>query len=46
MPTGHSFDGERIAWFDIADNLPRYEGFSGDSALLRHGPVSDGLPSA
>lgn len=46
VPTGHSFDGERIAWFDIADNLPRYEGFSGDSALLRHGPVSDGLPSA
>lgn len=46
VPTGHSFDGERIAWFDIADHLPRYEGFSGDSALLRHGPVSDGLPSA
>jgi len=45
VPTGHSFDAERIAWFDIADNLPRYEGFAGDSALLRHGPVSDGLPS-
>jgi hypothetical protein len=45
VPTGHSFDVERIAWFDIADNLPRYEGFAGDSALLRHGPVSDGLPS-
>jgi hypothetical protein len=46
VPTGHAFDGERIAWFDIADNLPRYEGFAGDSNLLRHGPVSDGLPSA
>lgn len=45
-PTDHSYDGERIAWFDIADNLPRYEGRSGNSALLRHGPVSDGLPSA
>jgi hypothetical protein len=29
---------------DIADNLPRYDGFSGDSPLLRHGPVSEGLP--
>ena len=44
VPTSHSFAAERIAWFDIADNLPRYEGFSGDSSLLRHGPVSNGLP--
>jgi hypothetical protein len=45
VPTGHAFEPERISWFDIADNLPRYEGFSEDSPLLRHGPVSDGLPS-
>jgi hypothetical protein len=45
VPTGHSFYSERIPWFDIADNLPRYEGFADDSAQLRHGPVSDGLPS-
>ncbi len=45
VPTAHSFDPERIPWFDIADNLPRYEGFSGNSSLLRHGPVNDGLPS-
>ena len=45
VPTAHAFHPERIPWFDIADNLPRYEGFSGDSPLLRHGPVSDGLPS-
>ena len=44
VPSGHAFDPERISWFDIADNLPRYEGFAGDSPLLRHGPVSDGLP--
>ena len=25
-------------------HLPRYDGFSGDSPLLRHGPVSEGLP--
>ena len=45
-PSAHAFYPERISWFDIADNLPRYEGFSGDSPLLRHGPVSEGLPSA
>ena len=45
VPTAHSFDPERIAWFDVADNLPRYEGFASGSKLLRHGPVGDGLPS-
>ncbi len=44
MPSAHAFYSERITWMDIADNLPRYEGFSEDSPLLRHGPVSDGLP--
>ena len=44
-PSSHSFYPERIAWFDTADDLPRYEGFSGDGEPLRHGPVSDGLPS-
>jgi hypothetical protein len=46
VPMAHSFDAERIAWFEIADNLPRYEGFANGSTLLRHGPVTDGLPSA
>jgi len=45
VPTAHAFDSERIPWFDIADNLPRYEGFADDNPPLRHGPVSDGLPS-
>ena len=45
VPSAHAFYPERISWLDIADNLPRYEGFSEDSPLLRHGPVSDGLPS-
>ncbi len=44
-PSAHAFYPERITWMDIADNLPRYEGFSEDSPLLCHGPVSDGLPS-
>ncbi len=45
VPTAHAFDPERIPWFDIADNLPRYQGFAGDSPPLRHGPVREGLPS-
>ncbi len=45
VPSPHAYYSERITWMDIADNLPRYEGFSEDSPLLRHGPVSDGLPS-
>ena len=44
VPTVHSFDSERIPWFDIADNLPRYEGFSGNSPLLRHGPAIEEPP--
>lgn len=40
IPTAHSFYSERITWFDIADNLPRYEGFVIDGSLLRHGPVT------
>ena len=39
IPTAHSFYSERISWFDIADNLPRYEGFVIDGSLLRHGPA-------
>ena len=44
MPTAHAFDAERIPWFDIADNLPRFEGFADQGSPLRHGPVSGGLP--
>jgi len=44
VPTGHAFEPERIAWFDIADSLPRYETFPEASPVLHHGPVKDGLP--
>ena len=37
-PTLHSFDAERIPWFDVADDLPRYEGLSEKSRIVRHGP--------
>jgi hypothetical protein len=39
VPTSHGFYSERISWFDIADDLPRHEGFAGDSPVLRHGPA-------
>ena len=38
-PSAHSFYTERISWFDIADDLPRYEGFVKDGALMCHGPA-------
>jgi hypothetical protein len=44
VPSAHTFEPERIPWFDIADTLPRYEGFADDNPPLRHGPVGEGLP--
>jgi hypothetical protein len=40
-PTAHTFYSERISWFDIADDLPRYEGFAADGSLLHHGPAKE-----
>ena len=39
VPTAHAFYPERISWFEVADDLPRYEGFPEDSVLLCHGPA-------
>ena len=44
VPTSHVFDSERISWFDVADNLPRFSGFDDGTPAVRHGPVSEGLP--
>ena len=41
-PSLHSFYAERIAWFDVADDLPRYEGLSEQSPIVRHGPAATG----
>jgi len=38
VPTAHAFYPERLPWFDIADDLPRYEGFAELSTLLGNGP--------
>ena len=44
IPTNHLFYPERIAWFDVADDLPRYHGFDFDSEVTRRGPARDNLP--
>lgn len=37
-PTGHSFYAERIAWFDVTDDLPRHAGFVAHTEPLQFGP--------
>jgi hypothetical protein len=43
-PTNHIYYSEKIAWFDVADDLPRHHEFDFNSAVDRRGPVKDGLP--
>ena len=38
VPTSHAFYLDRISWFDVADRLPRFEGFAEYDTPLRHGP--------
>jgi len=43
IPTVHWFHGERIEWFDVADNLPRYTGDDEvEDGPYRHGPATEG----
>jgi hypothetical protein len=44
VPSAHAFYPERLAWMDTADGLPRHEGFTEDSAVLRRRPADQGLP--
>ncbi len=44
IPTNHVWYSEKIAWFDVADDLPRYQGFDFSSELLERGPVNANLP--
>jgi hypothetical protein len=46
VPSAHAFYPERIPWFEITDELPRYEGFAEMSRLLCRGPAGDGLQSS
>ncbi len=43
VPDRHWFHEERIAWFDVADGLPRYRGVGmKDEEPYRHGPATEG----
>jgi hypothetical protein len=39
-PTAHLFTEEQLAWFESADELPRYAKTRRDGPALRHGPRS------
>lgn len=43
VPELHWHHEERIAWFDVADALPRYRG--GGEEPYRHGPATEGPPA-
>jgi hypothetical protein len=43
IPTNHLFYLEKIAWFDVADDLPRYHGFDSDSEVCCRGPEQGNL---
>ena len=38
IPTKHWFDSERLPWFDIADNLPRFHRLDVDTEATHQGP--------
>ena len=42
VPDRHYRHEERIAWFDVADDLPRYLGGGTGEKPYRHGPVTEG----
>jgi len=37
-PENHSWYSQRIAWFDVADDLPRHHGFDFSSEVVQVGP--------
>lgn len=42
-PTGHAHIGERVGWFDVHDDLPRYEKIAGkDAKPVAKGPRKSG----
>lgn len=43
VPDRHMFDGERIPWFDVADNLPRYRKLDHGVEPTHYGPDKHSL---
>ena len=45
VPSLHWYHSRGLAWFDVADDLPRYHGLIRDGEEpYRHGPATKGLP--
>jgi hypothetical protein len=40
VPTAHVHTGEQLAWFDVLDDLPRYEASGRGATPISHGPVT------
>ena len=40
VPDRHWFHGERIVWFDVADDLPRYRELDVEDSPYHQGPVT------
>ncbi|WP_193371150.1 GFA family protein [Pelagibius marinus] len=38
VPDRHWFHGERLPWFDVADDLPRFHGLEVGEKPVQHGP--------
>lgn len=39
-PKGHVFYAERVPWFEVHDDLPRFDTTSGDGGPQSHGPAA------
>ena len=39
VPTNHVWYQQKVAWFDVADDLPRYRGFDFNGELYCRGPA-------
>ncbi len=46
VPTHHSYYADRISWFDMVDDLPRYERLVVDGELMCHGPAKSDAAGA
>jgi len=45
VPSLHWYHSRRLAWFDVADDLPHYHGLNRDGEEpYRHGAATQGLP--
>ena len=41
IPDRHWFDSERLSWFEVADDLPRFYKIDVEAEPTHHGPKGD-----